>query len=272
MADEKRQHRGRPGRGPKQARPDAEAPVEAPQGGMRLNRYIARAGVCSRRKADELIRQQRVKVNGEVVADFGRRVEAGDVVEVGGRVISPRATLYLLVNKPRDVITTTRDERGRQTVMDLLDLPEAQREGLFPVGRLDRDTVGTLLMTNDGELAHRLMHPRYRIEKRYVVRTREAVKPHQIDQLKRGVELEDGLARADEAIYVRPPNHHEIGLQLHEGRNRQVRRMLEALGHEVVSLERVQYAGLSTEGVRRGKWRKLFPHEIRRLRNLVHLK
>ncbi len=248
------------------------SPPEEGGGAVRLNKYVARAGVCSRRKADALIDEGLVKVNGRVVREYWHAVEPGDEVEVNGRLVSPRRHVYVLLNKPRDVITTTNDERGRRIVMDLVALPEAESAGLFPVGRLDRDTVGTLLMTNDGELAHRLMHPRYRIEKRYVVRTREAVKPHQIDQLKRGVELEDGLARADEAIYVRPPNHHEIGLQLHEGRNRQVRRMLEALGHEVVSLERVQYAGLSTEGVRRGKWRKLFPHEIRRLRNLVHLK
>ena len=250
-----------------------EASSEKQEGGaVRLNKYIARAGVCSRRKADALIDQGLVKVNGEVAGEYWYKVQPGDTVEVNGRVISPRAFMYLLLNKPKDTITTTSDERGRQTVMDLIRLPAAESEGLFPVGRLDRDTTGTLLLTNDGDLAHRLMHPSHEITKRYVVQTRQAVKPHEIDQLKRGIELDDGLVRADQAAYVRLPNQHEVGIEIHEGRNRQVRRMFEALGHQIVSLERVTYANLTTNGVRRGKWRRLAPHEIRRLRKLVHLK
>ncbi|GIV61297.1 MAG: pseudouridine synthase [Rhodothermaceae bacterium] len=239
---------------------------------MRLNRYIARAGVCSRRKADELIRAGRVRVNGEVVTEMGVRVQEGDEVIVNGRRISPQPYLYLLLNKPGDTITTTDDEKGRATVLDLIDLPPEEKEGLFPVGRLDRHTTGVLLLTNDGELAHRLMHPRYQVEKLYRVRTREAVKPHQLEQLREGIELDDGLARADRVAYLTPDNHHEVGLQIHEGRNRQVRRMFEALGHEVVQLERVAYAGLTTAGVRRGKWRRLQDAEVRRLRRSVGLK
>lgn len=237
----------------------------------RLNRYIAQAGVCSRRKADELIQQGRVRVDGQVVTELGTRVREGQEVEVNGTVISPRRHLYLLLNKPEDVITTTDDERGRETVLDLVRLPDDEKAGLFPVGRLDRDTTGVLLLTNDGELAHRLMHPRYEIDKLYRVRTRRPVKPHELDDLRRGVPLDDGPAKADQVAYLDSADHHEIGLALHEGRNRQVRRMLEALGHEIARLERVSYAGLTTEGVRRGHWRRLTAAEVKRLRRLVKL-
>ena len=273
MAEHKRQRQGRRAAAQRGTRNEAGRRAEDQGGGaVRLNKYIARAGVCSRRKADALIDQGLVKINGQVVSEYWHPVQPGDAVEVNGRLISPRRFVYILLNKPKGAITTTSDERGRQTVMDLVRLPGQEGDGLFPVGRLDRDTTGTLLLTNDGELAHRLMHPRHEITKRYVAQTRRAVKPHEIDQLKRGIDLDDGLARADQAAYVRPPNHHEIGVEIHEGRNRQVRRMFDALGHEVVSLERVAYANLNTAGVRRGKWRRLAPHEVRRLRKLVHLK
>ncbi len=273
MAGHKGKQRGRHAPSRRGAQADLETPADEQGGGaVRLNKYIARAGVCSRRKADALIDQGLVKINDQAASEYWYQVQPGDVVEVNGRVISPRQFVYILHNKPKDTITTTSDERGRQTVMDLVRLPDQEGEGLFPVGRLDRYTSGTLLLTNDGELAHRLMHPRYEITKRYVVQTRQAVKPHEIDQLKRGIELDDGLARADQVAYVHPPNHHEIGIEIHEGRNRQIRRMVEALGHEVLSLERVAYAKLGTDGVRRSKWRRLSPHEIRRLRRLVHLK
>ncbi|NBC18821.1 MAG: pseudouridine synthase [Bacteroidetes bacterium] len=239
---------------------------------MRLNKYIARSGVTSRRKADTLIDEGRVRINGEVVKEYWYQVQDDDTVEVNGRVISPRRKVYLLLNKPKDTITTTDDEHDRDIVLDLIQLPEKDQLGLFPVGRLDRDTVGVLLITNDGDLAHRLMHPSYEIDKLYVIRTREPVKPHQLEQLLQGVELEDGPAAADRVTYVRPDDHHEIGLRLHEGRNRQIRRMMEALGHDVVHLERVNYAGLTAEGVRRGKWRRLEEHEVQTLRNKVGLK
>lgn len=249
--------------------PTGETSSEAEE--IRLNKYIARAGLASRRKADTLIEQGRVRVNGAVVTELGTRVSESDRVEVNGRVISPQEHLYILLNKPSDTITTTQDERGRDTVLDLVELPEEEKGSLFPVGRLDRHTVGTLLLTNDGELAHRLMHPSYEITKIYRVETKEPVKPHELDLLRKGVALEDGVARADRVTYLDPQNHHYLGLQLHEGRNRQIRRMLEALGHEVVFLERVQYAGLTTKGVRRGKWRKLDPREVQRLRRLTKL-
>ncbi len=239
--------------------------------GMRLNRYIARAGVCSRREADGLIERGLVKINGARVREFFTLITPSDTVEVNGKRISASPHAYILLNKPKDAIATKSDPRKRRTVMDLLAIPDDDKRSLFPVGRLDRDTSGVLLITNDGELAHRLMHPRYEVDKLYRVCTRAAVKPHEIDLLKKGVTLEDGLAKADEAAYVALPNRREIGLRMHEGRNRQVRRMFEALGHEIAALERVNYAGLTAKGVRVGKWRRLQPFEIRRLKRQVNM-
>ncbi len=238
---------------------------------IRLNKYIARAGVCSRRKADDLIGKGQVKVNGAVVTELGTRIRESDDVEVNGRSISPRRHMYILINKPKNTITTTDDPHDRDTVMELIAVPEEEKCGLFPVGRLDRDTTGVLLVTNDGDLAHRLMHPSYEIAKYYRVRTRNPVKPHELDQIRKGVKLEDGEVSADQIAYVAPPDHHQVGISIHEGRNRQIRRMFEALGHEVASLERVNYAGLTTEGVRPGKWRRLREHEIRHLHRQVKL-
>ena len=234
-----------------------------------MNRYIARAGVCSRRKADGLIDRGLVKVNGTVAKEYWTHVRAEDVVEVNGHVISPRRFEYVLMNKPTDTITTTKDYRGRRTVLDLV--PFDDRAGLFPVGRLDRHTTGVLILTSDGDLAHRLMHPRWGVAKRYVVRTRAEVPPEAITRLRRGLELDDGLARADMAAYLNPMDRKTIGIEVHEGRNRQIRRMLAVLGCEVESLERVSYGHLTAKGVRRGKWRKLQPWEITKLRRLVHL-
>jgi 23S rRNA pseudouridine2605 synthase len=251
---------------------DSPSTPVGPVAGERLNRYVSRCGVTSRRKADELISAGAIKVNGVVVTELGTKLQKGDSVEVGGKRISPLANIYVLLNKPTDTVTTTSDEKGRATVLDLVDLPEARQGGLFPVGRLDRDTTGVILLTTDGDLAHRLMHPSYEIDKLYVVRTRRSIRPHEIERLKAGIELDDGLAKADQIAYVRPPDEHEVGVQLHEGRNRQIRRMFEALGHDITHLERVQYAGLTTEGVRRGKWRRLSDKEVRRLRRMVKLK
>lgn len=241
-----------------------------PPDGMRINKYIAHCGVTSRRKADDLLEEGQVRINGEPVTEHGTQVQRGDRVEVSGKEISLDTPAYFLVNKDKDTISTTDDPKDRDTVLDLLNIPQQEKEGLFPVGRLDRNTTGALLLTNDGDLAHRLMHPRYEIEKVYFVRTRQNVKPHQIDRLRRGVELEDGPASADRVGYVGDTKN-EIGLSLHEGRNRQVRRMMEALGHDVVHLERPSYAGLTTEGLRRGHWRRLHGHEVSALYGLVDL-
>jgi 23S rRNA pseudouridine2605 synthase len=249
-----------------------EAPAAAPPltGEVRLNRFIAQAGLASRRTADEWIAAGRVTVNGERVTELGRRIDTSrDVVQVDGRPVQPQALVYLLLNKPRDTITTTEDERGRTTVMDLLD-DAARERGVVPVGRLDRHTTGVLLLTNDGELTHRLMHPRYEVEKLYQVETERRVAPHDLEKLAAGIELEDGLARADQVTYLDAPNR--VALSLHEGRNRQVRRMFEALGYSVEKLDRIGYGGLSAGHLRRGEWRHLEPHEVNRLRRSVRLK
>ncbi len=248
-------------RGPK----EPEAPI-------RLNRYIAMAGVCSRRNADDLIQQGRVKVNGEVVTDFGVRVSSSDDVSVNGRRISPARNCYFLLNKPGDTITTTDDDRDRTTVLDLLRISDDDKRGLFPVGRLDRHTTGVLLLTNDGELAHRLMHPSHEIEKLYVVEVDRSFAEPDVRRLTEGVDLEDGLAKADYADFPDPLRPDRVGLSIHEGRNRQIRRMVETLGYRVKKLERVRYAGLTAKGLRRGKWRRLKNHEVEALYRKVKLK
>ena len=263
----------RPGRNEEADRIPREArKAKAPQPLERLNRYLSRSGVASRRKADELIGSGAVRVNGKVVTEMGTRVAEDDVVEVNGRQVTPHEHHYILLNKPGGVVTTTADEKGRETVLDKIDLPEARKSIIYPVGRLDRETTGVLLLTNDGELAHRLMHPRFEVDKLYAVQTERAISDDELQILRTGVELDDGPARADEVAFIPPEGRCHIGLSIHEGRNRQVRRMIEAIGHRVVRLERVNYAGLTTAGLRRGKWRRLQHHEIRRLRRLVKLK
>lgn len=239
--------------------------------GMRINKYIAHAGVCSRRDADDLVEQGRVKIDGETVTQHGTRVQEGQTVMVDGEEVYPLEFEYLLLNKPKDTISTTDDPKGRQTVLDVIGVPKDNPSGLFPVGRLDRNTTGVLLVTNDGDLAHRLMHPRYEIPKIYYVRLQDRVKPHQLDHLERGVELSDGKAAADQVAYLDPQNKTDIALELHEGRNRQIRRMMEALGHDIVQLERAKYATITTGRLQRGEWRRLEPDEVRELYHRVDL-
>ncbi|MCY4205351.1 MAG: pseudouridine synthase [Bacteroidetes bacterium] len=234
----------------------------------RLNRYVARAGVCSRRNADGLIESGQVRVNGKVVHEYWYNVKKGDQVTVKGKEISPRQFLYILLNKPMNTITTVKDQRGRKTVLDLIEI-DGGTSGLFPVGRLDRNTTGALILTSDGSLGHRLMHPSFQVPKQYRVCTKAPVRKNHLDQLQRGIILEDGPAVCDRAVYVQSENLYEIGIELHEGRNRQIRRMLAALDHEVVALERVSYAGLTTRSLRRGKWRELTEKEIRKLYRMV---
>ncbi len=241
-----------------------------PTGPVRLNKYIARAGIASRREADAVIADGRVTVNGEVVTEMGVKVAPSDRVEVDGQPVAPSDLVYVLLNKPTDAITTVTDDRGRRTVMDLLSLPPDEQAALFPVGRLDRETTGALLLTTDGELAHRLMHPRYGAVKLYQVRLDAPISQADLDRLRIGVDLEDGPAAADHAVFL--GDRQTIGLQLHEGRNRQVRRMVEALGRRVEALDRVGYAGLDLKDLRRGRWRKLEPHEVNALRRSVKLK
>jgi pseudouridine synthase len=224
---------------------------------VRLNAYLARAGVASRRRADELIKAGRVTVNGRrgELNDFvGRR----DVVEVDGRRIAPQELAYVLLHKPAGVVTTARDPQGRSTVVDLVDHPAR----LVPVGRLDADTTGALLLTNDGELAHRLAHPRYEVDKVYDVEVEGEPGPEALRQLAEGVDLDDGRTAPAQ---VRPLGASRIELIIHEGRKHQVKRMCEAVGHPVRRLHRSRYAGLELAGLAPGEWRELSDVETQRL-------
>ena len=252
------------------ARPVA-VPRPEPTGAVRLNKFLARAGVGSRRESDAVIASGRVSVNGEVTTEMGVQVGPDDRVEVDGQPVRPTDLAYVLLNKPTDTLTTVSDDRGRRTVMDLVSIPDRLKSALFPVGRLDRQTTGALLLTTDGDLAHRLMHPSFGAVKLYKVTTDEPLTAPDLDRLRRGVDLDDGPARADHAAFV-GDDKRDVGLQLHEGRNRQVRRMIEALGRRVVALDRVGYAGLDLDGLRRGRWRRLEPHEVNALRRQVKLK
>jgi 23S rRNA pseudouridine2605 synthase len=201
------------------------------------------------------------------VQQLGLKVKTSDRVVVNGRVLDPVGTVHILLNKPAGAVSTGSDDRGRSTVLDLI--PAELRTGLFPVGRLDRQTTGLLVLTNDGELANRLMHPRWEVEKIYLVETAEALSTEHVDQLRDGVMLEDGPARADNVTIPDSSDPRRVAIKIHEGRNRQVRRMIQSIGHSVVSLERIQYAGLTLSGLRRGKWRRLTQREVQRLRKLV---
>jgi 23S rRNA pseudouridine2605 synthase len=228
---------------------------------VRLNAYLARAGVASRRKADELIKAGRVRVNGEP-GELNTFVEGGDVVEVDGAPVVKQELAYVLLHKPLGVVTTASDPQGRPTVVELVSHPLR----VVPVGRLDVETTGALLLTNDGPLAHRLAHPRYGVEKVYEVETAASTGDEELRRLAEGVELDDGLtARAR----VRRLGPRRFELVLHEGRNRQVRRMAEAVGHSVVRLHRTVYAGLDVRDLAPGDSRELREDEVRDLRTLV---
>ena len=230
---------------------------------MRLNAYLARAGVASRRGADALIKAGRVTVNG-VRGELNTFVERADDVRVDGRPVGVQRLRHVLLNKPRGTITTARDPQGRPTVVDLV----GGEVRVVPVGRLDRDTTGALLLTNDGQLAHRLAHPRYRVEKVYVADVEGEPEDDAVRALGRGVELEDGPTAP---AHVRRLGPSRLELGLHEGRNRQVKRMLDAVGHPVVRLRRSRYAGVGTGRLRPGEWRELKSAEVAALRRLVGL-
>jgi pseudouridine synthase len=225
---------------------------------MRLNAYLARAGVASRRRADELIKAGRVRVNGEP-GELNTFVESRDVVEVDGERVVKQTLAYVLLNKPPGVVTTAHDPQGRPTVVGLV----GHAARIVPVGRLDLETTGALLLTNDGALAHRLAHPRYGVEKTYEVETWKEPDDAALRRLAEGVELEDGLTAPARVRRLGPAR---FELVLHEGRNRQVRRMCEAVGHRVRRLHRSVYAGLRVDGLAPGEWRDLTAAELERLR------
>jgi 23S rRNA pseudouridine2605 synthase len=225
---------------------------------VRLNAYLARAGIASRRGSDDLIKEGRVKVNDEP-GQLNTYVHAGDRVEVDGEPVAAQQLTYVLLNKPAGTVTTASDPQGRPTVVQLVDeVPER----IVPVGRLDADTTGALLLTNDGGLAHRLAHPRYGVDKVYEVDVEGEPDERALEQLAAGVELDDGLTAPAEVRLLAPSR---LELTLHEGRKHQVKRMCEAVGHPVRRLHRSRYAGLTLEGLEPGRWRELEPSEVKRL-------
>jgi 23S rRNA pseudouridine2605 synthase len=226
---------------------------------MRLNAFLARAGVASRRRADDLIAAGRVRVNGRP-GELNTVVRAHDVVEVDGRRVTPQPLSYMLLHKPAGVVTTARDPQGRPTVVELVE----GTPRVVPVGRLDADTTGALLLTNDGQLAHRLAHPRYGVPKVYEAEVEGDPEGRALRALRSGLELEDGRTAPAEVRRLGPG---KLELTLHEGRNRQVRRMCEAVGHPVRRLHRSRYAGIGLEGLASGEWRPLTPAEVAALRS-----
>ena len=235
---------------------------------IRLNRYIANAGICSRRKADELIAAGVVSVNGEVISELGAKVNpATDQIRYNGELLKTEKMVYVLLNKPKDFITTTEDPQERKTVMALVE--KASRERIYPVGRLDRNTTGLLLMTNDGDLAEKLSHPRNNISKIYQVELNRNLSQGDFNKIAFGLELEDGFIKPDTVSYVTGGSKNEIGIQIHSGKNRIVRRIFESLGYEVVKLDRVIYANLSKKDLPRGKWRHLDEKEVIQLKHFI---
>lgn len=269
---------------PKRSNPEFESPeFEAPaktmrgrkkaaepkdDGLIRLNRYISNSGICSRRKADELIIAGVVSVNGEVISELGYKVAPQkDQIRYNGELLKREKMVYVLLNKPKDYITTTEDPQERRTVMHLVE--KASRERIYPVGRLDRNTTGLLLMTNDGDLADKLSHPRNNIVKLYQVELSKSLTQGDLNKISFGLELEDGLIKPDSISYVAGGSKREVGIQIHSGKNRIVRRIFEHLGYEVVRLDRAVYANLTKKDLPRGRWRYLDEKEIIQLKHLV---
>lgn len=230
---------------------------------VRLNRYIANSGVCSRREADKLIEAGEIKVDGEVIKEMGYKVQPGQVVKYNGKALNPETLQYILLNKPKGFITTTSDPKGRRTVMDLV--KNACPEQIFPVGRLDRATTGLLLFTNDGDLARKLTHPSKQILKVYQVTLDQPITQADFDEIVNGVKLEDGLVEVNDLAIV-SSDKKNIGIEIHIGKNRIVRRLFEHFGYKVEKLDRVVFAGLTKKDLPRGKWRTLTDKELRGLK------
>ncbi|WP_312474421.1 23S rRNA pseudouridine(2605) synthase RluB [Neobacillus sp.] len=235
----------------------------------RLQKVIARAGIASRRKSEELIKEGRVKVNGKVVTELGLKVTSSDKIEVNGIQIEKEEPVYFLLYKPRGVISSVSDEKGRKVVTDFF---SNFKERIFPVGRLDYDTSGLLLLTNDGEFANLLMHPSNEIEKVYVAKTKGIPLPENLRKLQKGIRLEDGKTAPAKVKMLSGDKKKQtaiVEISIHEGRNRQVRRMFEAIGHDVMKLKRERYGFLTLNGLKAGEARELTPHEVKQLRALA---
>jgi len=257
-SDPKRKHRaGRKQTGPGRKHPPYDA---MKYDTMRLNRFIANSGVCSRREADKYIADGKVTVNGKTVTELGVKVTTQDVVQLDGRKLRPESKVYILLNKPKNFVTTTDDPHAEKTVMDLV--RNACRERIYPVGRLDRNSTGLLLFTNDGALSKRLSHPSHRNKKIYQVSLDKPVTKNHLQEIAEGMELEDGRIAADAISYIDPDHKEEVGIEIHSGKNRIVRRMFEHFGYKVKKLDRVYYAGLTKKNLPRGKWRFLTKKEV----------
>ena len=237
-----------------------EQPIPDPNEQVRLNKYMANAGICSRREADEFITQGLVKVNGNVVTELGTKITCADVVEYDDKVVTLERKTYILLNKPKDCVTTSDDPNGRTTVLDLV--KGACTERIYPVGRLDRNTTGVLLLTNDGDLASKLTHPKYIKKKIYHVWTDKDISEDDMQAIADGIELEDGPIHADAISYATENDRNQAGIEIHSGRNRIVRRIFEKLGYRVTKLDRVYFAGLTKKNLPRGRWRYLTQEEV----------
>jgi 23S rRNA pseudouridine2605 synthase len=249
---------------PKESGPD---PKIVPQTSTttRLNKYIAQSGVCSRREADALIKSGKIKVNSKVITEMGYQVKRDDTVHYEKKLLSKEKLVYILINKPKDFITTTDDPQERKTVMQLVS--KACEERIYPVGRLDRNTTGVLLLTNDGELSKKLTHPSHQVGKIYQVELNKPIEEAHFSQIQEGVELEDGLIKVDD-IAILDHSNLGLGVEIHSGKNRIVKRIFESLGYEVSKLDRVMFAGLTKKDIPRGKWRFLKDKELVKLKYL----
>lgn len=238
----------------------------AKQQEMPLNKFIAHAGICARRDAAEMVKKGLVKVNNQLVTEPGHKVSAKDEIQVNGKkIFLAKNLVYILINKPKDYITTTDDPQKRKTVLDLIQ--RATRERVYPVGRLDRNTSGVLLLTNDGDLSQKLTHPSHEVKKIYQVTLDKPLDKKDFDQILKGITLEDGPASVDVLAYPDLKDKTQIGVEIHSGRNRIVRRIFEHLGYDVKNLDRVMFAGLTKKNIERGKWRYLSEKEVRDLKH-----
>ncbi len=234
---------------------------------IRLNKFLSNAGVCSRREADEMIVAGKIQINGEVVTELGKHVTIKDEVKVEDKIVELQRKIYILLNKPKNTVTTSDDPEGRTTVLDVINRKGGNfDERIYPVGRLDRYTTGILLLTNDGDLAMKLIHPKFEKRKVYQVWLDKPVVVEDMQQIAEGIELEDGEIHADAVSYIKEDDLSQVGIEIHSGRNRIVRRIFEHLGYKVRKLDRVYFAGLTKKNLPRGKWRYLNEDEVRKLR------
>ena len=236
---------------------------------MRINKFISNSGLCSRREADTLISKGEIKVNGKVVTELGMTVTTNDTVEYQGKKLNPEKKVYMLLNKPKDTVTTSKDPEGRKTVIEIV--RNACPERVYPVGRLDRNTTGVLLLTNDGDLSKKLTHPSFEAKKIYHVFLNKPLETKDLESIKKGVELEDGLIKPDAVNYV-DNDPMQVGIEIHSGKNRIVRRIFEHFDYRVEKLDRVFFAGLTKKNLPRGKWRFLSEKEVRFLKSELSAK